>query len=303
MKADKKAWFCYLPLTPEATDWGLHVIDAGFTVVDPGTPYPPVQHPDDHMFSWEQGRMLDSYTLVYIPRGGGTFESAQGGEASIKAGDLFILFPGERHRYRPDPETGWDEYWVEFDGEQARRIMGHAGFSARKPVVAVGLDAEIHRLFVEITEATEVQPPGFEHIIAAQTSQIVARVLAHVRYGIPADMEAEKSIRAARQHILGNAESKIDFAALAQQLGVSYSVFRRRFKQVTGIPPGQYQLQIRLKKARLLLRNSTLSVAEIADQLGFESVQYFSRHFKSKTGLPPAAFRKRSPAGRATPPG
>jgi hypothetical protein len=88
----------------------------------------------DHIFSWEGGRTLDSFTLVYITRGGGIFESRSGGKHPINEGDLFIVHPGEWHRYKPAPATGWDEYWVEFDGEQARRIMRNEEFSIEKPV-------------------------------------------------------------------------------------------------------------------------------------------------------------------------
>jgi len=293
MKNTDKAWFCYLPQSPEAEEWGLFVLDAGYTVIPPNSPYPPGQHPDDHM-SVASGRTLDSFTLVYITRGGGTFESRSGGEHTINEGDLFIVHPGEWHRYKPAPATGWDEYWVEFDGEQARRIMGHEEFSLKKPVLHLGADDQILRLFIEIAEATQTQPPGFEHIIASQTSQIVARTLARLRYSSAESREMETLIRRARLHILKNAEQTIDFQKLARELGISYSAFRHRFKQTTGLPPGQYQIQIRLNQARRLLRNSPLSVADIADQLGFESIYYFSRLFKKKTGLSPLAYRKQA---------
>jgi len=289
----KKAWSCYLPQSPDAEEWGLFVLDAGYTVIPPNTPYPPGQPPDDHM-SVTTGRTLDSFTLVYITRGGGTFESRSGGEHTIREGDLFILHPGEWHRYNPVPSTGWDEYWVEFDGEQARRIMGHDEFSLKKPVLPIGADDQILRLFIEIAEATQTQPPGFEHIIASQASQIVARTLARLRCSSAEAHEMEALIRRARLHILKNAEQAIDFPELARELGISYSAFRHRFKQITGLPPGQFQIQIRLNKARNLLRNSPLSVAGIAELLGFESIYYFSRLFKKKTGQSPLAFRKQA---------
>ncbi|VGO14013.1 HTH-type transcriptional activator Btr [Pontiella desulfatans] len=294
----EKSWSCYLPQSPEAEEWGLFVLDAGYTVIPPNTPYPPGQHPDDHM-SVTTDRTLDSCTLVYITRGGGIFESRSGGKHTIREGDLFVLHPGEWHRYQPNPETGWDEYWVEFDGEQARRIMGHDEFSLKKPVLSIGDDDQILRLFIEIAEATQTQSPGFEHIIAAQTSQIVARILANLRCSSAEAREMEALIRRARLHILKNAEQTIGIPDLARKLGISYSAFRQRFKQITGLPPGQFQIQIRLNKARNLLRNSPLSVADIAEQLGFESIYYFSRLFKKKTGCSPLAYRKQADAPKA----
>jgi len=290
MKNPDKSWFCYLPQSPEAEAWGLYVLNAGYTVIPPNTPYPPGQHPDDHI-SVATGRTLDTFAFVYITRGNGTFESRSGGKHTISEGDLFILFPGEQHRYQPDPTTGWDEYWVEFDGEQAHRIMSNEAFSLKKPVLPIGADDQILRLFIEIAEATQTQPPGFEHIIAAQASQIVARILARLLYSSAEAREMETLIRRARLHIMRHAEQTIDCQQLARELGISYSAFRHRFKQITGLPPGQYQIQIRLNKARSLLRNSPLSVADIAAQLGFESIYYFSRLFKKKTGLSPREWR------------
>jgi AraC-like DNA-binding protein len=294
MNKPDKSWSCYLPQSPEAEQWGLFVLDAGYTVIPPNSPYPPGPHPDDHI-SVASGRTLDTFTLVYITRGGGNFESRSGGEHAIREGDLFIAHPGEWHRYQPDPATGWDEYWVEFDGEQARRIMSNDVFSLDKPVLSIGDDDQILRLFIEIAEATQTQPPGFEHIIATQASQIVARTLARLRYSSAEAREMETLIRRARLHILKNVEQTLDFQALAVELGISYSAFRHRFKQATGLPPGQYQIQIRLNQARRLLRNSRLSVDAIAKQLGFDSIYYFSRLFKKKTGQSPLAFRKENP--------
>jgi AraC-like DNA-binding protein len=291
MRNYENAWFCYLPQSPEARKWGLFVLDAGYTIIPPGTPYPPGQHPQDHM-SVTSGRILGSFTLVYITRGGGVFESRSAGPRPIREGDLFIVFPGEWHRYQPDCTTGWDEYWVEFDGEQARRIMHNEALSLKNPVLHIGADDQILRLFIEIAEATQTQPPGFEHIIAAQTSLIVAYTLARLRCSSAEARAMETLIRKARLHILKNAETSIDFQSLARKLGISYSALRHRFKQITGLPPGQYQTQIRLHKARLLLSNSPLTVAEISDQLGFESIYYFSRLFKKKTGISPTAFRR-----------
>jgi AraC-like DNA-binding protein len=299
MNRPNKFWFRYLPVTPDAERWGLYVLDAGYTLIPPDTPYPPGKHPIDHMFSWERGRTLDSFTLVYITRGQGIFESKRGGRTSVSAGDLFILFPNEWHRYRPDPVTGWDEYWVEFDGEQARRIMNHPGFSEKKPVVCIGHQEKILRLFIEITECIEQGPSEFEHIIAAQASQIVAWVLATIPHQ-QGTGRADKTIQYACCRILEQFDRDIDFELLARDLGMSSSGFRKKFQKVTGLPVGKYVQQIRLKKAGELLRQTELSVGEIAELVGFESIYYFSRLFKKKTGLPPSVFRNNESLQRPT---
>ncbi len=287
----KKSWFRYLPITPDARRWGFYILNAGCTAVLPNTPYPPEKHPEDHSFSWEKGRSLNSFTLVYITRGQGIFESSSGGSHTVQGGDLFILFPNEWHRYQPDPSTGWDEYWVEFDGEQAQRIMRHPGFSRKHPVLNLGYDDKILSLFIDITEGIELGLSEFEHVIAAQTSLIVARLLTAIRRTDLNTANAEL-IRQACCLLLEQSDRIVDFNRLARKLGLSLSGFRKMFVKITGLPPGQYLQQIRINRAGGLLLQTGLSIGNISEKSGYDSVYYFSRIFKIKTGLSPKNYRK-----------
>ena len=287
---DFASWFRYIPVTPEARRWGFFVLDAGFTLIPPGSVYPPGKHPEGHAFTWESGRTLPSYTLVYVTRGQGRFESAAAGSKRIAAGQAFVLFPGEWHRYRPDVAVGWDEYWVEFDGEHARRIMEQRDLSPSRPVMTVGHDDAVLRLFLELNDSIRQSPPGFEHIIATQAEQIVARMLAAHRRNAGEDGESD-AIRRACLRILEHVDHDIDFAKMACDLGLSHSGFRKKFQRVTGWSPGQYQQQVRLKRGCEWLRQTQLSVSEIATRLGYDSVYYFSRLFKRKMGVSPSEYR------------
>jgi len=80
---------------------------------------------------------------------------------------------------------------------------------------------------------------------------------------------------------------------LAQELKVGYSYFRQVFKARTGLSPKQYQLQIRLHKAQDLLANTSRSVSEIAEILGFNTAFHLSTQFKNHVGLAPLPWRKR----------
>lgn len=283
-------WFRYLPVTKDAKIWGFYVMDAGYTRIPPGMNYPPSHHPEGHFFTWQQGRILSSYTLVYITRGCGCFESTSSGLQRIAAGDVFVVFPGEWHRYRPDTDTGWDEYWVEYDGDHARRIMDQRDLSPEKPVLTVGHDDTVLRLFLDLTEAIRQSPAGFEHIIATQAEQIYARVLATHRCRGRDAGEAEL-IRQACIRIMEQWDREIDFGHLASRFGLSLSGFRKKFHRVTGMAPGQYQQQIRMNRACEWLRQSEWTISEIAERVGYENVFYFSRLFKSKTGKSPTGYR------------
>jgi transcriptional regulator GlxA family with amidase domain len=72
---------------------------------------------------------------------------------------------------------------------------------------------------------------------------------------------------------------------------MGYSKFRKVFKQVTGLSPNQYYLNLRLNKAKALLVNTDLSIVEISNLTGFENLFYFSNYFKKKNGVSPILYR------------
>ncbi len=79
---------------------------------------------------------------------------------------------------------------------------------------------------------------------------------------------------------------------LAQLAGMSRGRFAHKFKQVVGTPPIDYLTTWRLMKARALLANSNLDMAEIAQRCGYKSVPSFSRRFKKAFGVGPGNFRR-----------
>src|SRR5215469_8904932 len=146
---DEKTWFRYMPVSRNVKPWGAHVKNVGFAVVPPFVDCHPYNHyhPADHQVVWERGRMLSSYTFVYITRGAGVFDSKHSGSRPVRPGDVIVLFPHVWHRYQPLADTGWDEYWMEFDGEYIRHLMSREEFSPEHPVQQIGVRDEILDLF------------------------------------------------------------------------------------------------------------------------------------------------------------
>jgi AraC-like DNA-binding protein len=81
-------------------------------------------------------------------------------------------------------------------------------------------------------------------------------------------------------------------ADLAEELNLSESRLRTRFKEAAGIPLGSYIKNYQLNRAMALLRTTDLPIAEIAEEAGFGSPQAFSRIFKKETGHTPRAYRR-----------
>jgi AraC-like DNA-binding protein len=288
----KNTFFRYLPISLADKAWGLFVPTAGYSWTPAHSPdYPLEQHPSAYHFQWQKGRILQEFQLLYIIRGNGVFESAATGPLPIKAGDAFILFPGEWHRYAPDPETGWDEYWIGFDGDVPRHLVQQNILSPKTPVFSPGLGGSWHELFTRAIEALELESVGYHQILAGLTFEMLARLHALGRVEELGASHDNSIVRKTKYLIMERLKEKIDWDALARDLHVSYSSLRHAFQQHTGFSLYQYQLQLRLNKAKSLLNTTPQSVKEIAQQIGFDCPYHFSTLFKRKTGLSPVAWR------------
>lgn len=78
---------------------------------------------------------------------------------------------------------------------------------------------------------------------------------------------------------------------LAARAGLSRSRFAARFTELAGEAPMTYVTRWRMNVAARLLRDGHLSVAQVASQVGYDSLPSFSRVFKRSLGAPPARFR------------
>jgi transcriptional regulator GlxA family with amidase domain len=111
----------------------------------------------------------------------------------------------------------------------------------------------------------------------------------------PADQDPRLLRRLLRAKDRMDAASQEDWSVqrLARVSGVSAAHFARSFKQAFGVPPHRYLLTRRIERASALLRDTELSITEIAFQTGWTSLGTFGRIFRDITGETPSAIRAR----------
>ncbi|WP_199609739.1 GlxA family transcriptional regulator [Flocculibacter collagenilyticus] len=78
----------------------------------------------------------------------------------------------------------------------------------------------------------------------------------------------------------------------SEQVGMSERTFSRRFKQSTGMTPLNWLREVKMQKARELLRATNLTIEAIAEHTGFLDAAYFSRLFKKLVSISPKQYRK-----------
>jgi len=284
----------YLAINEQDENWGLSVTTAGFQSFPPYTPYPPKGHPSQYWFNPASGRKLNEYQIIYITAGQGSFRSDSVKPRKTEAGQLIILFPGEWHTYHPLKHTGWDTYWIGFYGALPDQLINYHFFSKKEAILNVGFNEEIVDLFKKAIELAQTEHTGFQQILSGMVTYLLGMIYYIVKNNSFEDKDIVSRIEEARMIMREHPEGNMRPEKIASDLGMSYSWFRKMFKQYTGLSPAQYQLQVKLQKAKALLVSSPMTIKEIAYGLEFESPNYFISFFKSKTGMTPLAFRKMS---------
>ena len=293
MKPADATFYRYFPVSQRDEKWGLYVTTAGESRVAPHSTYPLGGHPDGYAFDWRQGRVLDTFALLYVSSGRGKFESP-GNSTAIEPGHAFLLFPGVWHRYAPAPETGWHEHWLGFDGEVARHWLRHKFISSKKPVLKINAEDTVLATFSRVIQSIRSNRPALQQILAGATANLLG-LFYSAQQTLPAiESPHANVIESAIGRIQNEFALDLDMKRLAQEFGVSYSWFRSTFAAHTGLSPHQYLLGLRLVCARNLLTETQLSVKEIAQQTGFGNEHYFSRLFRQKLNCTPSQWRSRS---------
>ena len=139
----------YLVRSPRDIDWGITVDTVGSEPIPPNYPvYPPrTGHPDAFYFTPSRGRVLDSYQLLYITHGKGYFYTSPDTFIEIKEGDILILQPHVWHSYFPDKKTGWQEYWIGFQGINMDSRFQNNFFAKDQIVYHIGVQDSIVKLY------------------------------------------------------------------------------------------------------------------------------------------------------------
>lgn len=114
------------------------------------------------------------------------------------------------------------------------------------------------------------------------------------------DNKATEQISKAKVFIRENLLKGIGPEEVADSLHMSYSWFRKLFKEYTGLSPAHYIQELKIQQAKDLLTTTQRSTKEIAYYLTFDDIPYFTKVFKKYTGYTPQSYRKNSEENKNT---
>lgn len=282
----------YLVASEQDITWGLTINTVGHQVVRKHSVYPPQNHPCRYLFSTDKGRVLEEYQLLYIKQGCGTFFSKNYAPRELTTGSMFLLFPGEWHNYYPRPASGWEEYWIGFTGIDMDKYVRNGFFQHSKPIYNIGLRSAIIELYEQAIAIAKEQGPGYQQMLGGIVHYLLGFAYSYNKQATFENMQVVNKINRAKIIVAENYDKGISPEGIAEHIGMSYSWFRRIFKQYTGFSPINYIQEIKIRKSMELLTNTNLQIKEIAFVTGFNNAEYFSTIFKKKTGYTPDRYRE-----------
>lgn len=265
--------------------WNTKVNTIGFESISAHESYPSTVHPREYSFNFERGRILHEFQLVYITKGKGQYASQQIQQCDIQEGTIILIKPGEWHTYRPDKTSGWESYWVGFSG------LGAENLSSLNLLIKIGYDEEMVGLYRKILDVSNDERPGYQQLLSGILIHLVAYLCYRANDRTWRDRQVIDKIDKARLIIREKLNTPISPEEIAASLNMSYTWFRRMFRQYTGLAPAQYIARLKIQKAKEMLSVSNKTIKEIAIDLGFESIDYFSTQFRKQTGQTPTHFR------------
>lgn len=246
----------------------------------------------------------------------------------LEKGDAVIFASGEAHfmgsersrRSQPDmsmyyrpTDRALPFVIKEFggDGEESRFVCGYLGCDARpfNPVLdalprilhvqASSTGGALTNDLIRLALHEHEQPSaGGETILSKLSELMFLQAVRQYIDGLPPQSTGwlsglrDRHISTALRHMHAKPEENWTLEMLAREAGLSRSAFAERFGQIMGVPPMQYLANWRLQRAARLLEQPSISIAQAAAAVGYESEAAFNRAFKKQVGLPPGAWRR-----------
>lgn len=283
--------FKYLLVNERDRKFGLTVNTVGFQPIPPHSLYPSTEHPKNYYFHPGKGRILSEYQIVYISKGKGNFSSESTRHSIITKGQVMVLFPGQWHTYSPQKDTGWNEYYIGFEGKIIDNIVFQGFLSRENQILDVGVNEDLVNLFTSAIKIAKEDKTAAQQNLAGIVFNILGTILSLAQNKNFETNDSAQKIERAKVIMCENILKNLDLKELAQNLGISYSLFRKVFKEYTGYSPAQYFQELKLRKAKEMLTETNHSIKEVAFELNFNSYEYFLSFFKKKVGTTPMEYR------------
>ena len=241
---------------------------------------------------WHSIPHAHSYAeLFYIVGGDGQFR-IEDQLYPVQSNQLVIVNPNVIHT-----EVSYDAHPLEYIvlGIEGLELSGSEENSRHRILDYQG-SGHILTCLRHILQETRDAQPGYEAVCQAYMEILILRLMRSTSFSlVPATAGSSHQCAAVRRYIDTHYKEPLTLELLAQEAHMNKYYLAHSFKAEYGISPISYLISRRIEESRYLLRETDMSLSQIARILGFSSASYFSQSFRRAQGVSPIEYRKSRP--------
>ncbi len=237
--------------------------------------------------------LRDSYVVHVIKNGKGLFE-INGKISTLGKGDIFLIPPKTEAWYEADHEEPWSYFWVGFTGLKSQECVENAGFSQKQFVRHMDCTDELSRCVDSILEENrltyecELRRKAYLMFFFSILIEDYKKQAPYSVHSYPSSVYARYAI----DYINAHYNERIKIAELANYIGVTRNYLATSFKKAMSCSLQEYLINIKMDKASSLLKKTELSIASVANAVGYSDQLAFSKAFKKHFGISPRNYRE-----------
>lgn len=236
-----------------------------------------------------RGEQHSPFELVYMEKG--CLHNYCGGQdLALRTGELLLIAPEQWHIQYADEAVQFvtiSFLWSRHDFEGLTNTVIRA-------------TPAMQRCILEMKQESMHPQPESSEYMHAQLKLLLLAILRQPdpetgrKRQLPAAEQAQKAVLDKALQIISThiGEAALTVPKLAAEVHVSPTQLSNLFQKYIGIAPAKYMTRIRLEECKLLLAEGKLSIGEIANQMGYSSIQHFSKQFRQWVGCTPSTYAR-----------
>lgn len=241
--------------------------------------------------------MRDAHVIHVIREGKSTLEINKK-KYELGAGDVFYIPPKVEAWYESDKDDPWCYTWVGFVGMKAEECTSQAGFSLKNPVRKINCVDEVGQYIEQMLEAyqlsysNELKRNGLLHLVMSAFVEDYCQNNAALGVAATHPYPGAVYVKHAVEYMTYHYDEKLKINDLADFIGINRSYLTSSFKKHMGCSPQEFLINLRVEKAKSLLKKTDMSINAVANAVGYPDQLAFSKVFKQHCGMSPRMYKE-----------
>ena len=241
--------------------------------------------------------MRDAHVIHVIREGKGTLEINKK-KYELGAGDVFYIPPKVEAWYESDKDDPWCYTWVGFVGMKAEECTSQAGFSLKNPVRKINCVDEVGQYIEQMLEAyqlsysNELKRNGLLHLVMSAFVEDYCQNNAALGVAATHPYPGAVYVKHAVEYMTYHYDEKLKINDLADFIGINRSYLTSSFKKHMGCSPQEFLINLRVEKAKSLMKKTDMSINAVANAVGYPDQLAFSKVFKQHCGMSPRMYKE-----------